>query len=229
MQPINTNTVNRGIATQYKPQNLKVNEKSPQSVEEKNNDIKTESYSQTELTNLSDLRTKNIDTSNPAASASMLQVQSDLAKTVTGAQAGITGTEQTTPGSKKVTGKYADIINKAAEKYGVEPALVKAVIRKESEFNPKAVNKGAAGLMQLTSSTAKSLGCSDRFNPEQNINAGAKYLSHLSKKYKGNKELMLAAYNAGPGNVNKYKGVPPFKTTRHYVKKVTEFYNEYKT
>lgn len=125
--------------------------------------------------------------------------------------------------------KYDDIILKYSKNYGVEYPLVKAVIRAESGYNPLArSSKGAMGLMQLMPETASFFECDNPFDPESNIRTGIKYLSYLINYFKGNLELALAAYNAGPKNVIKYNySIPPFKETRNYVRKVKEYYRYY--
>ncbi len=124
---------------------------------------------------------------------------------------------------------FYPIIHAVADKYRVDPALVKAVIMAESGYNPRAISKrGAKGLMQLMPSTAASLGVKDSFNPEENINGGVKYLKKLLKKFEGNLRLAVAAYNAGVRKVRKYQGIPPFKATRYYVRKVLGYYHYYK-
>ncbi len=124
---------------------------------------------------------------------------------------------------------YYPIVVKISLKYEVDPLLVKAVIVAESGFNANAVSRvGAQGLMQLMPRTAKELGVVDSFNPEHNIDGGVKYLRKLLDKYQGNVEIALAAYNAGCGNVRKYRGVPPYKETRKYVKKVSALHEIYK-
>lgn len=119
-----------------------------------------------------------------------------------------------------------DIFQKAADTYGLPVQLLKAVAKAESNFNPTAESSaGAKGIMQLMPGTAKSLGVTDAFDPEQNIMGGANYLSQMISQVHGNVEVGLAAYNAGPGAVQKYHGIPPYKETQNYVAKVMNDYN----
>ncbi|MBC2182688.1 lytic transglycosylase domain-containing protein [Listeria sp. FSL L7-0233] len=121
---------------------------------------------------------------------------------------------QIKPISAENEGKYSDLIKKAAAKYGIPEALIKRVIQVESNYNPHVVSSaGATGLMQLMAG-------SNRTDPATNIDAGTKELAGYIKKYDGDLRLALAAYNAGPGNVRKYGGVPPFKETQNYLKKI---------
>jgi Rod binding domain-containing protein len=123
---------------------------------------------------------------------------------------------------------YSGIINQAAAKHQLDPNLIHAVMQKESAGKSFAVSRvGAKGLMQLMDGTAKDMGVKNSFDPIQNINGGAKYLKKMLKRHDGDVSLALAAYNAGPGNVKKYGGIPPFKETQNYVKDVTELYKEY--
>lgn len=121
--------------------------------------------------------------------------------------------------------QYSDTISKAASTYNVPEKLIAAVMKQESNFNPHAVSTaGATGLMQLMPSTAKFLGLTDATNPEQNIMGGTKYLRQMLNQFDNDIEKALAAYNAGPGNVKKYNGIPPFNETTNYVKKVLNYF-----
>jgi len=116
---------------------------------------------------------------------------------------------------------YTPFINKYAKQHNIKPSLIKAVITTESCFDKKAVSRvGAKGLMQLMPQTAKELGVKDVFNAEQNIAGGVRYLRMMLDEFKQNEKLALAAYNAGPNAVKKYKGIPPYKETQKYVKRV---------
>lgn len=117
--------------------------------------------------------------------------------------------------------KFQKIIHEAARENNLDPKLINAVIEQESKFNPNAVSEaGALGLMQLMPGTAQQLGVKNALNPTENVRAGTKYLSSLLNRYQGDVVLALSAYNAGPGNVDKYKGVPPFEETKNYVRGV---------
>jgi transglycosylase-like protein with SLT domain len=122
---------------------------------------------------------------------------------------------------------YDAIIAEASLEYGVDPHLVRAVIRAESQFDTMAESgAGAKGLMQLMPILSRELGVQDPFDPRENIFGGVKYLGKLLDRHHGNVTLALASYNAGPRNVARYKGVPPFKETRGYVKKITRMMAE---
>jgi soluble lytic murein transglycosylase len=116
---------------------------------------------------------------------------------------------------------FSYIIRKKSRKYNIEPSIIKAVITAESNWNPRAVSKkGAIGLMQLMPSTARDMQINNPYDPEENIEAGTRYLRFLLDKFEGNLTLALAAYNAGPGKIEKSGGVPPFPETKKFVRKV---------
>jgi soluble lytic murein transglycosylase-like protein len=123
---------------------------------------------------------------------------------------------------------YDALIEEAATAYGLPFAFVKAVIKVESNFNPRAVSPvGAMGLMQLMPGTASDMGVEDAFDPRQNIFGGCKYLRMLTNRYNGDINMVLSAYNAGPGNVDKYSGIP-FDATQAYVRDVYRWYQSFK-
>ncbi len=122
-------------------------------------------------------------------------------------------------------GEFADLIRTAATRKGLDPALVQSVIHVESCFDPQAVSRvGAHGLMQLMPATAADLGVTDRFDPAQNINGGTRYLAAMLERFEGNLDLALAAYNAGPGAVERHGGVPPFRETQTYIQRIRSQY-----
>ena len=123
---------------------------------------------------------------------------------------------------------YGELIRHNARRYGIDPLLIVAMIEAESSFDPNAISiAGAVGLMQLLPTTAELYTDGDPFDPSVNINAGTRYLRTLLKQFDGDISLALAAYNAGPGNVRKHEGVPPFVETRRYVERVMARYVDY--
>lgn len=120
---------------------------------------------------------------------------------------------------------YDPVIRKVAKKHGIEPELIHAIIRAESNYESTAVSpKGAIGLMQLMPTTGKAYGVNDFVDPEENIEGGTKYLKDLIKLYQGKTSLVLAAYNAGQEAVKRYKGIPPYPETRNYIKRIQSGY-----
>ncbi|MGD9211264.1 MAG: transglycosylase SLT domain-containing protein [Desulfobacteraceae bacterium] len=124
--------------------------------------------------------------------------------------------------------QYDNIIQEAADLYGVSFSLIKAVIRAESGFNPKAVShKGAMGLMQIMPDNFKEFNLQDPLDPKDNIMAGVRYIAHLLDRFQGKLPLALAAYNAGPNRVEAYQDIPPIAETEEYVKRVMKYYYAY--
>ncbi len=122
---------------------------------------------------------------------------------------------------------YDPLVERVGREIGVPPALVKAVIHAESAFNPRAVShKGAMGLMQLMPATARSLGVAEPFTAEQNVEGGTRYLRELRERF-GSWTMALAAYNAGPEAVAKFGGIPPYRETQKYVRRVLTYYRQY--
>jgi soluble lytic murein transglycosylase-like protein len=125
--------------------------------------------------------------------------------------------------------EYKGIIRQASKRFGLDPSLIKAVIKAESDFDREAVSRvGAQGLMQLMPQTADAMAVGDPFDPEENIFGGARYLSQLLKRFNNDKLLALAAYNAGPQAVETHKGVPPYSETRTFIKRVMSYYNSFR-
>jgi soluble lytic murein transglycosylase-like protein len=125
---------------------------------------------------------------------------------------------------------YDSMILQHSYNHGIDPSLVKAVMKAESNFNPNAVsNKGAQGLMQLMPDTSRLMRVYDPFDPDENIRGGARYLSLLDETFQGNLELVLAAYNAGPNRVKEHNmNVPPIEETKTFIKRVKQYYNKLK-
>jgi soluble lytic murein transglycosylase-like protein len=133
------------------------------------------------------------------------------------------------PGFARDPAQFEPIISSCSREFGVDSALVKAVIHAESGYNPKAVSpKGAQGLMQLMPKTAQGLKVADCLNPSDNIRGGVRYLRFLLDTFKGNESLALAAYNSGLSKVAKYGGIPPYPETQDYVAKVLSYKNNYR-
>ncbi len=146
----------------------------------------------------------------------------DGGEMVTFAVAGRPTVRATKPAAPETAGRFDDIIERQAADSGVSADLIRAVIQVESGFNPAAVSpKGAQGLMQLMPATARELGVVDPFHPEENIRGGVAYLKQLLGRYSQDVRLALAAYNAGPGSVERYGDVPPYRETQAYVRKIT--------
>lgn len=122
---------------------------------------------------------------------------------------------------------FAELIETVALKHGLDPELVHAVVQAESNYQPRAKsNVGARGLMQVMPKTAKDFGIKNLYDPENNLEAGVQYLKWLMERFDGNLKKTIAAYNAGPGAVRRYRGIPPYQETRQYVQKVMKNFND---
>lgn len=160
-------------------------------------------------------------TAQPATFASALQAATTTGTATPAAYASTSGAAQSTP--------YDGLIEQAAQRYGVEPAVLHGLIQQESGFDPNAQSSaGASGLTQLMPGTASSLGVANPLDPTEAIEGGARYLGQMMSEFGGNTADALAAYNAGPGAVKQYGGVPPYAETQSYVTKVLGYAEAYR-
>ncbi|MDQ2872933.1 MAG: lytic transglycosylase domain-containing protein [Candidatus Eremiobacteraeota bacterium] len=164
----------------------------------------------------------------PGAGAPASAAPSTFAGMVKGALSG--GPDPATAGPAMLPPAQIDgLVASNSSAWGVDPALVKAIIANESGFNASATSRtGAQGLMQLEPGTAAGLGVSDAYDPAQNVSGGTRYIRGLLDRFHGDMRLAVAAYNAGPGAVEKYAGVPPYAETQNYVQNVLSSYEKYK-
>ncbi|HXY53536.1 MAG TPA: lytic transglycosylase domain-containing protein [Nitrospirota bacterium] len=163
------------------------------------------------------------------------RVQSESRKTPSSAKpasqsvsplAAVSAVSSTNISSTNIPSAYLDRINSACDRHGVDPALVHALVKVESDYNPLALSqKGAMGLMQLMPQTALDMNVRNTFDPDENIDGGVKYLRYLLDRYEGNLSLALAAYNSGETAVKRWGTVPPFKETQEYVQKIMKLYH----
>jgi soluble lytic murein transglycosylase-like protein len=164
---------------------------------------------------------------SPATSSASAGFGDQLAQATTASATSSTATTGTESGSGSVP--YEQLIGAAASKYGIDPAVLKGLIKQESGFNPSASSPaGAQGLTQLMPGTASSMGVTDLHDPAQSIDGGAHYLKMQLDRFGGDYSKALAAYNAGPGAVQRYGGIPPYSETQNYVKNVLAFAQQYR-
>jgi soluble lytic murein transglycosylase len=132
-------------------------------------------------------------------------------------------------GPKRDRKRYYPLIDRTARQYQVDPALIRAVVKAESDYDPRAVSSaGALGLMQLMPGTAQDLAVSNPFDPEENVRGGVQYLRYLLDRFNGDTALAVAAYHAGEQNVDRHNGIPPIEATKTYVKRVLTFHKNYR-
>lgn len=168
--------------------------------------------------------------SAPGQASTSFAAALQAATTADAAPAAPVGAQSTANlGGTGSTSQYDPLIEQAAARYGIDPAVLHGLIQQESGFNPEAQSDaGAAGLTQLMPGTASSLGVANPLNPSESIEGGARYLSQMMSRFGGNTEDALAAYNAGPGAVQQYGGVPPYAETQSYVQKVLGYADAYR-
>lgn len=156
-----------------------------------------------------------------------ISVQNTLPETVGLSSPPLASLPKRVEASTSAPAEVDQIIKEVSAKYHVEPSLIRSIVQHESGFNPLSKSAaGAMGLMQLMPATARGLGVNNPYNAQENIEGGVKYIKQLLDQYRGDEKMALAAYNAGPGNVAKYGGIPPFSETQNYVEKVMNTYTQ---